>query len=54
MYNAKTTKREEITLAKGVLTPDFALIAVLEKDPVEGYAPKNEPKILVIPIAINS
>ncbi len=40
-----------ITPAKGVRTPAFDLIAVREKEPVAGYAPRNGPKRLVTPIA---
>ena len=40
-----------MTPPSGVRTPALDLIAVREKEPVAGYAPKNGPKRLVTPIA---
>jgi hypothetical protein len=40
--------------AAGVLTPALDLSADLENDPVEGYALKSVPNVLLTPIAINS
>lgn len=40
--------------AAGVRTPDLAFKAEREKEPVAGYAPKQEPIVFVTPIAINS
>lgn len=51
---ARRTIIPVMTPANGVRTPAFDLIAVREKDPVAGYAPKNGPKMLVIPMAMSS
>ena len=40
-----------MTPASGVRTPAFALMAVREKDPVAGYAPKNGPSRFETPMA---
>lgn len=40
--------------AAGVRTPDLDFNAEREKEPVAGYAPKQEPMVFVTPIAINS
>jgi hypothetical protein len=42
------------TPPSGVRTPDFDFKAEREKEPVAGYAPKQEPMVFVIPMAINS
>jgi hypothetical protein len=38
----------------GLRTPDLAFKAEREKEPVAGYAPKQEPTVFVTPIAISS
>jgi len=53
-YNATMTTIAVNTPAKGVRTPDFDLRAEREKDPVAGYAPKQEPTVFVTPMAISS
>lgn len=53
-YIASSTTIAVMTPANGVRTPDFALIAVREKDPVAGYAPRKGPKRLLTPIATSS
>jgi hypothetical protein len=51
---AKSTTMAVMTPANGVRTPALDLMAVREKEPVAGYAPKNGAKMLVIPMAISS
>lgn len=53
-YSAMITRMPTKTPARGVRTPDFDLTAVREKEPVDGYALKNEPTQLVTPIATSS
>jgi hypothetical protein len=43
-----------MTPAKGVRTPALDLMAVREKEPVAGYAPKKGPKQLDTPMATSS
>lgn len=40
--------------AAGVRTPDLDFKAERENEPVAGYAPKQEPMVLVTPIAMSS
>jgi hypothetical protein len=40
--------------AAGVRTPDLDFKAEREKEPVAGYAPKQDPIVFVTPIAISS
>ncbi|KAJ5940300.1 hypothetical protein N7516_000468 [Penicillium verrucosum] len=53
-YIARGTKTAVITLARGVRTPHFALIAVRDNEPVAGYAPKNRPSRFEMSMAMNS
>jgi len=48
---ARSTTIAVMTPASGVRTPAFDLMAVREKEPVEGYAPRKGPKMFVRPIA---
>lgn len=53
-YSARRTITAVKIPARGVLTPAFALMAVLEKEPVAGYPPRKGPKTLVKPRATSS
>ena len=48
------TTRPVTIPARGVRTPDLDFMAEREKEPVAGYALKNDPIMLVTPIAISS
>lgn len=53
-YSATITTIPVNHPASGVRTPHLELSADREKEPVEGYALKNVPTVLVTPIAISS
>ena len=48
---ARSTTMAVMTPANGVRTPAFDLMAVREKEPVAGYAPRKGPSKFVTPMA---
>lgn len=53
-YRATITMIAEKMPPAGVRTPDLDFKAERENEPVAGYAPKQDPIVLVTPIAMSS